>query len=173
MFKISTYRLMSAGLVLSSCVGCDQTTKRIAEKMLGDETTYSFLYDTIRLQYIQNQGAFLGFGSNFSDMQKFWLFLILPIVFLTGAGLLGLFSTKLKNSQALLIALIVGGGLGNLIDRLLLGSVTDFINMGVGPLRTGIFNIADVAIMFGAIGLLLLELMAPKSTEPATHSGHH
>ena len=47
-------------------------------------------------------------------------------------------------------ALIVSGGASNLIDRVITGSVIDFLNVGIGPLRTGIFNAADVGIMVGA-----------------------
>ena len=48
------------------------------------------------------------------------------------------------------LAFFVAGGASNLADRLARGTVTDFINVGVGSLRTGIFNVADVAIMLGA-----------------------
>jgi signal peptidase II len=53
------------------------------------------------------------------------------------------------------LVLVLAGGVGNQLDRVLqAGLVTDFINLGVGPLRTGIFNVADVAITCGAIGLI-------------------
>lgn len=150
--------------MLSSCIGCDQVTKRIAEKTLADEPVHSFLFDTFRLQYIQNQGAFLGFGSNFSSTTKLWLFLILPFIFLMSAAIFVSFSRKLTAFQVIMISLIVGGGISNLIDRLLQGSVTDFLNIGLGSLRTGIFNIADVAIMAGAIGLIALEFLERKNS---------
>ena len=51
------------------------------------------------------------------------------------------------------LTLLIAGGLGNLIDRLVYGYVTDFLNVGIGSLRTGIFNVADMAIMLG-VGLL-------------------
>jgi signal peptidase II len=54
------------------------------------------------------------------------------------------------------LALVAGGGISNLIDRLLYnGRVTDFLNVGIGGVRTGIFNVADMAIMAGALLLLL------------------
>jgi signal peptidase II len=155
------------GLILALCIGLDQITKRIAEQTLANEPVHSFLFDTFRLQYIQNKGAFLGFGSNFSDVTKLWLFLVLPFVFLIGAALYVIFSRKPTTAQAILVSLIVGGGISNLIDRVLQGSVTDFLNVGIGTLRTGIFNIADMAIMAGAIGLFLLELFL-KKTHTAT-----
>jgi signal peptidase II len=48
------------------------------------------------------------------------------------------------------LVLFVAGGVSNWVDRLVRGSVVDFLNVGVGPLRTGVFNVADVAIMVGA-----------------------
>ncbi len=156
-------RLIILSLVLSSSIGFDQTTKRIAEQTLG-EKSYSFFYDTFRLQFIKNSGAFLGFGSAFSDGVKFWLFLLLPAIFLLGAAVFMVMSSRLMLVERVLIALMVSGGIGNLIDRVLLsGHVTDFLNVGIGSLRTGIFNIADMAIMVGAIGWLLLAFKKPKT----------
>jgi signal peptidase II len=58
--------------------------------------------------------------------------------------------------QHLAVVLLLAGGIGNLIDRLFHGGlVIDFLNVGIGPLRTGIFNVADVAIMAG-FGILIL-----------------
>jgi len=56
------------------------------------------------------------------------------------------------------LVLFVAGGASNWIDRALRGSVVDFLNVGIGPLRTGIFNVADMAIMLGALLFLLAEL---------------
>ena len=52
--------------------------------------------------------------------------------------------------------MFLAGGLSNLVDRIAMGSVIDFLNIGIGPIRTGIFNVADVAIMAG-IALLLVD----------------
>jgi signal peptidase II len=51
--------------------------------------------------------------------------------------------------------LVFAGGASNWVDRVVRGSVVDFMNVGIGPLRTGIFNVADVAIMVGVAVLLL------------------
>ena len=52
------------------------------------------------------------------------------------------------------LVLFVAGGLSNLVDRIAIGSVIDFLNIGIGPIRTGIFNVADVAIMLSMVLLL-------------------
>jgi signal peptidase II len=154
---------MASSLVLSLSIGCDQLTKRIAEKTLPYEKIYSFIFDTFRLHYIKNKGAFLGFGAHFPESLKLWIFLIIPLLFLIAAALYVIFSDKPTKTQAILISLIVGGGISNLVDRFMQGSVTDFLNVGIGSLRTGIFNIADVAIMAGAIGLFIAEISIKKA----------
>ncbi len=154
-------KILWIALVVSLTVGCDQTTKRVAEQTLKGSAVLSMLNDTVRLLYVENTGAFLGFGSWFPAKLKFWTFLIMPIVMLTGMLLFGLYSRRMTRLQLLFLMLAVGGGLSNLIDRVFLGGkVTDFLNMGIGSLRTGIFNIADVAIMFGMFGLVMTQSWA-------------
>jgi signal peptidase II len=48
------------------------------------------------------------------------------------------------------VSVFVAGGVSNLLDRIVYGNVIDFMNVGVGPLRTGIFNVADMAVILGA-----------------------
>jgi signal peptidase II len=161
-------KLLIIGLTISCGLALDQTSKRIAEQKLI-HNTYSFLFDTIRLQFIKNAGAFLGFGSNFPTWIKIVLFLALPLLFLVGALLFVIFSRRLARAQLILISLMISGGIGNLIDRFVLnGLVTDFLNMGIGPIRTGIFNLADVAIMAGSIGLVTLEIVKSKRAKNAS-----
>jgi signal peptidase II len=148
-------RLTRTGLLaamLVSCVGCDQASKTIAARTLGrrPHEVHSYLGDTIRLQYARNPGAFLGLGKDLSPAQRF--------AFLTitnGAAMLCLAFVLVRKWNMPRInfaagALILGGGIGNLIDRVRQeGLVTDFMNVGIGPVRTGIFNVADMAIMAG------------------------
>lgn len=141
-------------LVLGMSTAIDQTTKRIAEYHLVNKY-YSLLFDTIRIQFVKNAGAFLGFGADFSTSIKIWLFFILPAIFLLLASIAVLVDKNITFLSSIMISLMISGGFGNLIDRIFFdGLVTDFINLGIGSLRTGIFNIADVCIMIGAFGML-------------------
>lgn len=71
----------------------------------------------------------------------------------------------------LALSLFIGGGTSNLLDRLLHGGyVVDFINIGIGPVRTGIFNVADVAISLGMILLVFCEIRAKSRRVDATES---
>jgi signal peptidase II len=74
--------------------------------------------------------------------------------------------SPLPRVTAVALSLICGGGCGNLIDRIAHGGyVIDFLNVGVGGLRTGIFNIADMAIMAGALLMVLPSAKRDKTFE--------
>ena len=142
-------------ITIGATIGCDRVTKHIAATTLSDVQSRSFLADTFRLEYTENQGAFLGLGAD-------WPRAVRAAVFGVGSGLLLIGLTVLAMRalwprKALLgVALFVAGGTSNLVDRIAYGTVIDFMNVGIGPLRTGIFNVADMAIMLGA-GILVLE----------------
>ncbi|WNG57230.1 signal peptidase II [Archangium gephyra] len=150
------YRLTLVSLVLAGTVGCDQATKQLAISQLRDEPTRSFLGGLLRLTFAENPGAFLSLGGNLPQSVRFWLFSAAVGVLLLGTLAYLVMSRRLEPLQSVALALIVGGGLSNWFDRLVNdGRVVDFLNLGIGSLRTGIFNVADVALMLGA-GLLIL-----------------
>ena len=166
-------RAVLLSLILLLSVGCDQGTKWWAETSLDRSRTISMAGDTFRLQYAENPGAFLGLGSTLSDEARFWLLTAVNAVFLVVIGGILIFHWHMRPAQFIALGLLLSGGIGNLIDRITQnGLVTDFLNVGIGPyqigafslgpihfapfefgLRTGIFNVADMAIMAGA-GLL-------------------
>jgi signal peptidase II len=88
-------------------------------------------------------------------------------LFLLGLLFYTLFNGALATNHALFLSLVCAGGISNVIDRIAYdGSVVDFLNMGIGPLRTGIFNVADMAITTGAVLLALDALMQPREKPP-------
>jgi signal peptidase II len=108
--------------------------------------------DIFRLTYIENSGAFLGLGAGLPENIRQTIFVVLTSIFLVGFLLFVIRSKKLNSLGVSAGILIISGGLGNLIDRLINdGAVIDFMNIGIGPIRTGIFNVADLAIMAGAL----------------------
>ena len=150
-------KLILIVFVLFLCVGCDRATKVVAKNYLASSPAMSFMGDVFRLQYAENKGAFLSLGAKLPEKAGFWFLIIVPGLFLS--GILGYicFAKSLRSGQLMAFTLIVGGGLGNLYDRIFNnGSVIDFMNIGIGFVRTGIFNVADVVIMAG-FGLLLLD----------------
>jgi signal peptidase II len=143
-------------LILCSCVGCDQLVKTAAQVHLPSSHPVYLLGDLFRFQYSKNTGAFMGLGAGLPSTVRFWSLTISVGIVL--AGMLGFVCASREISHPLSIlgvSLLLGGGFSNLLDRLFNdGAVVDFVSMGVGNLRTGVFNLADVAIMAGA-GMLL------------------
>lgn len=138
-------------------IGCDQKTKQIAKETLMHEPSTSYVNDIFRLVYAENNGAFLSMGSGLPDDMRYLVLSILPIIVLGIMLLYTLFSKELTFYQSVAMAFIIGGGFSNILDRLVNdGRVVDFMNMGLGSLRTGIFNFADLSIVFGMIAFLLL-----------------
>ncbi len=142
-------------IMLVSCVGCDQVSKKAATQWLFGEPVRSYLGDSFRLLYAENTGAFLGMGSDWPDFVRYGLFTVMSTL-AVGAALAWVVHRLIKtgsfrpHGQTVGAALLAAGGIGNLIDRVLRdGAVIDFMNMGIGSLRTGIFNVADVQIMLG------------------------
>ena len=151
--------IVVVAITLLSCVGCDQATKAVAKEYLARNEVMSFARDTLRLQYAENRGAFLSIGSTLPEKARevVFTFGIGAIVF----GILGylVFVPALSRPTTIALSLIAGGGLSNLVDRIAYGGyVVDFLNVGLGNFRTGIFNIADVAIVVGAIYLFASRL---------------
>lgn len=147
-------RMLFVALTLVWCVGCDQATKSLATRFLKGAAPTLLLNDSVRLQYAENPGAFLGLGSNLPRSLQFWLLGVGVGVLLLGLLVYALRRQDLDRTTVLALALVCAGGLSNLADRLVLGVVRDFLHLGLGPLRTGIFNVADVAITSGALILL-------------------
>jgi len=140
------------GIVVGLLLTIDQLTKEIAIFYLKGKPTYTFLGDIFRLQYAENKGAFLSLGAGMSEGFRFWL---LGVVVLALLSFYTYYLLKDRPTREVVvgISLVVGGGVSNLIDRFCRaeGSVIDFMNMGIGSVRTGIFNIADMAIVAGVV----------------------
>lgn len=133
----------------------DQLTKIWAVSALKGGPRYSYLFDTLRIGYAENIGAFLGLGNTLSPEMRFWLLTGMVGLFLLGLLIYLLIGKEIDKLSLLALSLVFAGGFSNFIDRALNdGAVVDFLNMGIGGLRTGIFNVADMYIMAGA-GLII------------------
>lgn len=160
----SLERLTSVAVILLSCIGCDQGTKALANEYLAGKGPLSFFGDTVRLQYSENPGALLSIGSRLPEAARFWVFSVFVTAVLTALLLYLVQDDELTSGQVLALSLILGGGVSNLIDRVFNdGAVVDFMNIGLDDVRTGIFNVADVAV-FGGVGLFLLHYLRRQET---------
>src|SRR5687767_11829939 len=133
-------------LVLLAClatVGCDRLTKHAATTLLADTQERSFLGDTVRLSYSENTGGFLSLGAGLPAKHRLLLFTVATGLLLIGLAVSAI-GGRWNGSRLLGAALVVTGGGSNWIDRVIAGAVVDFLNVGIGSVRTGIFNVADV-----------------------------
>lgn len=154
---ISVRRGVLLCLLLGVTAGCDRVTKHLAVTSLAGAPDRSFFGGLVRLHYHENPGAFLALGATWPPARRAWLFQFGNALFLAGAGFLAS-RYRWSRTAGCGLVLFLAGGLSNLADRLAIGSVIDFLNVGIGPIRTGIFNVADVAILAG-IGMVLWEVL--------------
>ena len=134
-------------------IGCDRVSKHIATATLAGEPGRSYFADTIRLEDVENTGGFLSLGATLPSAARTAVFTIgtgFMLLLLVGAAL----RLRWQGWSLIGTGLVLAGGASNWVDRLVRGSVVDFMNIGVGPVRTGIFNVADMAIMVGVAVLL-------------------
>ena len=140
-------------IILGVVVFFDQLTKLMVQQTFRLYQQVDIVGDYVRLTYIHNPGA--AFGIHLGEYSR-PIFLVLSLVAL--AALAGMYwVTPLRDRVRLAaIALICGGAIGNLIDRVRSEQgVVDFLDVGVGDLRWPVFNIADIAVTTGAIFLAL------------------
>ena len=148
-------------LIVTACVGCDQMTKSIAKSYLFTHPMISILGDTFRVQYAENDGAFLGLGASLPQKTRMFIFTGGVSLFLMSAFIYLIFASGIDALTVLSLSLVIGGGLSNLLDRIFYnGHVIDFLNLGFGSLRTGIFNVADLVIMLGMFLLVISSIKA-------------
>jgi signal peptidase II len=143
-------------VAIAATIGCDRITKHAARTMLAGQPDHSYLADTVRLGYVENSGGFLSLPASWPSAVRTMFFTVSTGVVLLTLAVLAIRQRRDKWSR-LGFALFLAGGLSNWVDRIARGSVVDFLNIGVGPVRTGVFNVADAAIMLGLAVFALAE----------------
>ena len=155
-------RLVLMCFIALSCVGCDQATKALARQTLVPHTPIVLLNGIVELVYSENLGAFLGLGARLPVSARFVFGVLFSTLLLIFTIVFAFQASQITMPQLISLSFLIGGGIGNLIDRISnAGAVTDFIVLSLGPLHTGIFNVADVAITFGALASMLLYILQP------------
>ncbi|MBW2312625.1 MAG: signal peptidase II [Deltaproteobacteria bacterium] len=150
--------------------GCDHATKQIARDALGGAPVISLAADTVRFQLTENRGGFLSLGASLPAGLRHIFFLGIAPLALLAVAIPVLRARSPSFWPTFALALVAGGGLANWVERLVNdGAVTDFVSLGVGSLRTGIFNLADVFVMAG-VAILLLTGFGESSAEPRSEA---
>jgi signal peptidase II len=150
------HKILLVCLLSIAFIGCDRITKNIAKDQLKDKPAISYFHDNVRLMFVENTGAFLSMGADWSGSKSLWLLTIAPILFLLALMIIIMRKAKqLTVFEMMAFILVFSGGMGNMIDRLLFDRhVADFINLGIGNLRTGVFNVADIYVTTGVVMLV-------------------
>ena len=140
--------LLTAGAIL-----LDQITKLLALRYLAPLDTFPLWKDVFHLTYVENTGAAFGM---LKDQR--WVFLVISTVAL-GGMIAYIALTKAKHPLEITsVAFIVGGGIGNMIDRIGRGFVVDFVDVRCIPFWKYVFNVADIFVCVGC-GLFILYVL--------------
>jgi signal peptidase II len=154
----SIIRIVLILLIITINIGCDQFSKKIVKQSVLPYETIRVLNDHLTVTRVENSGAFLSAGDSMSKASKQIFLTLIPIVAMV-LGLFYLFLKPVSGNMLIGLCFVIGGGVGNLFDRVLYGSVTDFLYLKFGIFQTGIFNMADVSIMAGLFIILLQVFM--------------
>lgn len=134
----------------------DQISKIWVRNNFESYIENSIIGDVFTLIKVENTGAFLGMGSELSEIPRVLLLIVLPIIVLISITMYTYIDKSLDKISIIGFSLIIGGGIGNIFDRIVYGSVTDFLYLDFGGVfKTGIFNIADLSVTTGMILILI------------------
>jgi signal peptidase II len=149
----SLFALISAAVLL-----LDQVTKRLVTSAMPMHSSVEVIPDLFHLTLVTNRGALFGLLHDLPDPYRSSLFTLVPLL---AIGLIVYFQLRTTLQDTLAhtgLALILGGALGNLVDRVRLGHVIDFLDVFIGDHHWPAFNAADSSICIG-VSLLILDLM--------------
>jgi signal peptidase II len=142
----------------------DQLTKRLAEDRLRGQRSVPLVDDILRLTYIENRGAAFGL---LQDQTTFFVLVGIIVI-----AVIAMSYRYLPRSGFLLhmaLGLMLGGAVGNLIDRVRQGYVVDFVDFGYRANWWPVFNVADSAIVIG-VALMALSALSPSSEQQSSAS---
>ncbi len=128
---------------------------------LPDRATEPVVPGLLNLTHVRNTGVAFGLFAAQGTTGGSWLLTLLGLTALTAVGIYFWFTPSRDRLLLVALALVVGGAVGNLIDRVVAGAVTDFIDVYVGLHHWPAFNVADSAISVG-IALMALDSLRPR-----------
>ncbi len=149
--KIRFSPLILYAAIAASVIAADQATKYAAEKALRDVETFPLIKGVLHFTYVENRGAAFGMLSD-----KRWIFLVLSSVALVAMAVFTVINRNGRMMTNVAVAMIFGGGVGNMIDRIANGFVVDFIDFRL--INFWVFNVADSFVCIGC-GVLILSLI--------------
>lgn len=141
---------------------CDQVTKFVAKYLLQGNEPVLFLDGIITFSYVENPFGFLGILTHIPENIRSFALLFGVLLLLIVVISYTLISNNLSRAHIFYLSLIGAGGTSNLLDRLVQQTgVIDYISFGYGTMRTGLFNLADIYILFGSffLGFLIAKTL--------------
>lgn len=161
------FRCLILFVIMLIAVVCDQATKQLARIRLGELGSVPIPGGFGELRLAHNPGSFLSLGESLPESLRTAIFTIATSVALLAMLVYILGYARLTLVPFIGMSMLLGGGASNLIDRVgRKGLVTDFIYLRAGWLHTGVFNVADVAIMAGIAIFAVTSWKSPKSPKP-------
>ncbi len=151
MKRLTKKQILSYAIIILVGIVLDQITKMLAVKFLMPIDTFPIIKDVLHLTYAENTGMAFGL---LKDQR--WIFISVSTVAIIGMSIYLFLGRCESELAAISLAVIVSGGLGNMIDRICLGYVVDFIDFTL--IDFAIFNVADSFVCVGA-GMLILALI--------------
>lgn len=170
---MTDWRVRSRYLLISLVVFLvDQITKRIVVQSMMQHQSIEVVRDFLSITYVHNRGAVFGLGSTFATPYLSWMLSLLSVISLIVILVYFLRVNASNRSLYSGLALVLGGALGNLFDRLNNNYVVDFVDVHWSFHHWPTFNLADSAICVG-VGLLLLSMASSpdSNSHPEIHSG--
>lgn len=157
-------KLILGLILIISNISCDQITKKEVREHINSHERIEVVKDNLILTKVENTGAALSFGSDFHPTIKLFIFQLMPILVLLYLCYYLYKREDISKLNFVAFTFFIGGGIGNIVDRVLYNSVTDFMYLEIGPLHTGIFNMADVSVTIAVILLLKSSLISNRET---------
>ncbi len=157
------FKILFSLLIICSNISCDQITKNKVRNEIETNEIIPVIDDHFILTKVENKGAALSLGENLSPHLKIIFLQGIPLLVLLFMFIYIIKEQKVSKLNVIAFSSIIGGGIGNIYDRILYNSVTDFMYLEYGSLHTGIFNMADVSVVVGTLLLLLNVLLSELS----------
>jgi len=144
-------------LILAVTIIADQISKSIIRKNIAEYQVINVIGNRFTIEKVENTGAFLSMGDSVSKPIRIIFLNVIPLVLIVLSLGYILIKNTIKNTTLFAIILMIGGGIGNIYDRIVHGSVTDFLYIDLGGIfHTGVFNVADLCITIG-ISIILIQ----------------
>lgn len=143
--------IILTAVIAATVVVCDQLTKLWVISSLELGESRAVIPGILNWTYIRNEGAALGMLSDHR-----WVFMVLSALLIVIIALFIILSKDISRMLVIVLAAILGGGIGNMIDRFAYGYVVDFIDVKFIPFWKWIFNVADIFVTVGAILLAVV-----------------